>query len=96
MAEDVNSRKSLSGYLLTYIGEQSYGSLNFSSVSLCLPLKQSILQSLSVDKGFPARAGCEIGQLYCVLGQLELSKEFGISFKFQAYLCEVSLDMRHN
>ena len=43
MAGDVNSRKSLLGYLLTFAGEQSHGSPDFSSVLLCLPLKQSIL-----------------------------------------------------
>ena len=50
MARDVDFRKCLLRYLLTFTGEQSHGSPDFSNVLLRLPQKQSILQSLKVAK----------------------------------------------
>ena len=50
VARDVDLRKSLSRYLLAFVGEQPHGSPDFSNVLLYLPLKQSILQLLKVVK----------------------------------------------
>ncbi len=57
MAGDLDGRKSTSGYLMTYGGEQFHGRVGYRNVLFCLLQKQSLSQLLNlVRKHFSCRS----------------------------------------
>ena len=52
MAGDVDSRKSTSGYLITFSGEQCHGNQGCKNVLLCRPKRLSILLSLKLARSY--------------------------------------------